>query len=121
MQNEQKSINHIKNKLNTFVQERDWDQFHSPKNLSMALAIEVAEIMEHFQWLTEAQSQVIDDTRLQEIKDEIGDVLIYLIRLSDKLNIDLLQAAYDKLEKNNKKYPTDMVRGKALKYNEYKK
>jgi dCTP diphosphatase len=120
MQNEQKSINKLKVKLSKFIKERDWDQFHSPKNLSMALAIEAAELMEHFQWLTEAQSQVIDDNRLQDIKDEIGDVLIYLIRLSDKLGVDLLQAAYDKLEKNNKKYPADLVKGKALKYSEYK-
>jgi NTP pyrophosphatase (non-canonical NTP hydrolase) len=121
MRKEQQSIEQLKKELSKFAEERDWDQFHSPKNLSMALAVEASELMEHFQWLNEEQSQIMDDDRLLKIKDEIGDVLIYLIRLSDKLNIDLLQAAYDKLEKNRKKYPADMVRGQALKYNEYKK
>ena len=121
MRKEKQSIKQLKDKLTSFTKERDWDQFHSPKNLSMALAVETVELMEHFQWLTDKQSQITDNERLQNIKDEIGDVLIYLVRLSDKLDIDLLQAAFEKLEKNNKKYPADVVRGKSLKYSEYKK
>ena len=106
-------------RLRQFVGERDWKQFHSPKNLSMALAVEVAEILEHFQWLTEEQSRAVDPEKLADIKDEIGDVLIYLVRLADELGIDPLEAANQKLEKNEKKYPADKVKGKALKYDEY--
>src|SRR3972149_209825 len=91
-------------KLREFAKERDWDQFHSPKNLSMALSVEVAEIAEHFQWLTQEQSKNLDPAKLAELKDEIGDVLIYLIRLADKLGIDPINAALEKIEKNGKKY-----------------
>jgi len=106
-------------KLKRFARERDWRQFHSPKNLSMALAVEAAELLEHFQWLTEEQSRAVDPEKLAEIKDEIGDVLIYLVRLADELGIDPLEAANQKLEKNEKKYPAEKVKGKALKYDEY--
>ena len=85
----------------------------------MALAVEVAEILEHFQWLTEEQSRAVDPEKLAKLKDEIGDVLIYLVRLADELGIDPLEAANEKLEKNEAKYPADKVKGKALKYNEY--
>ena len=87
MRKEQQSIKQLKDKLTSFTKERDWDQFHSPKNLSMALAVETVELMEHFQWLTDKQSQITDNERLQNIKDEIGDVLIYLVKLSDKLSL----------------------------------
>ena len=108
-------------KLREFAKERDWDQFHSPKNLSMALSVEVAEIAEHFQWLTQEQSKNLDPAKLAELKDEIGDVLIYLIRLADKLGIDPINAALEKIEKNGKKYLVEKVKGKSLKYTEYKK
>lgn len=106
--------------IRLFARERDWDQFHSPKNLSMALIAEAAELLEHFQWATEEQSYVLGPAKLQEVKHEIADVFIYLIRLSDRLNIDLLAAAREKLELNKQKYPADRVRGDARKYSDYK-
>jgi dCTP diphosphatase len=109
----------LTSRLRRFTRERSWEQFHSPKNLAMALAVEVAEILEHFQWLTEEQSRAVDPAKLAKLKDEIGDVLIYLVRLADELGIDPLEAANEKLEKNEAKYPADKVKGKALKYNEY--
>ena len=84
----------------------------------MALSVEVAELVEHFQWLTEEQSYIKDPEKLEEIKQEIGDVLIYLTWLSDKLGIDPLKAAKDKLQINHKKYPVEMAKGNAKKYNE---
>ena len=105
-------------KIREFIRERDWEQFHSPKNLVMALSVEIAEIMEHFQWLTQEQSYIKDTEKLEEIKQEIGDILIYLTRLSDKLGIDPLRAAKDKIKINKKKYPVEMVKGSARKYNE---
>ena len=105
--------------LRTFAAERDWQQYHSPKNLSMALAVEAAELMEHFQWLTEAQSEALPEAKLAAVREEIGDVLIYLVRLCDRLGVDPLQAAMDKVRANRRKYPADRVRGKADKYSEY--
>ena len=106
-------------RLREFVEERDWEQFHSPKNLAMALSVEVSEVIEHFQWLTQEQSFNIEPSKLEEIREEIGDVIIYLAMLSDKLGIDPIEAAIDKIEKNGKKYPAKLVRGKAKKYKEY--
>jgi dCTP diphosphatase len=106
--------------IKQFAKERDWEQFHSPKNLSMALSVEVAEIVEHFQWLTEEQSYQLGAEKLDEIKEEIGDVLIYLANLADKLGIDPIQAAKEKMGKNNLKYPVEKVKGKSSKYTEYK-
>lgn len=105
--------------LRQFARERDWEQFHSPKNLAMALGVEVAEIAEHFQWLTEDGSDKLPEPKRAAVKDEIGDVLIYLVRLADRLGIDPLQAAVDKLEKNESRYPAAKVKGKSLKYSEY--
>ena len=107
-------------KIHDFRNERDWDQYHSPKNLAMALMVEAAELVEHFQWLTQAQSCKPSDKQLASIKDEIGDVMIYLVNLSEKLGIDPLEAAHEKIEKNEDKYPVDMVKGKADKYSDYK-
>jgi NTP pyrophosphatase (non-canonical NTP hydrolase) len=109
-------VKHLIDQLRRFAKERDWDQFHSPKNLAMALSVEVAELVEHFQWLTEAQSYVKDPQKLEEIRQEIGDVLIYLTRLSDRLGIDPLEAAIDKIKINNRKYPAETVKGSAKKY-----
>jgi dCTP diphosphatase len=102
-----------------FADERDWDKFHSPKNLSMALIAEAAELLEHFQWVTEAQSCTLDPATLQEVKHEVADVFIYLVRLADRLNIDLMAAAGEKLALNRAKYPADKVRGDARKYTDY--
>jgi NTP pyrophosphatase (non-canonical NTP hydrolase) len=106
-------------KLSTFAEERDWNKFHSPKNLAMALSVEAAEIVEHFQWLTQEQSYNMDSDKIKRVRDEIGDVFIYLVMLADKLGIDPLAAALAKIEKNEKNYPVSRVRGKAEKYTEY--
>ncbi len=105
----------LRDKLRAFAEARDWEQFHSPKNLSMALMVEVAELMEHFQWLTEAQSADLAAQQKAEVADELADVLLYLVRLSDRLDVDLREAALHKLEKNALKYPAEQVRGSAKK------
>jgi len=109
----------LRDKLRAFAEARDWDQFHSPKNLSMALMVEVAELMEHFQWLTEAQSGDLAADKKVVVAEELADILLYLVRLADKLDVDLKQAALHKLEKNAAKYPAEQVRGSARKYSEY--
>ena len=111
----------IKLRLRQFAKERDWDQFHSPKNLSMALSAEVAEIVEHFQWLTEEQSKSLPEEKLEEVETELADTLIYLVRLADKLDIDLLAAAKNKIDVNEQKYPVDKAKGNAKKYTELDK
>ncbi len=105
--------------LDAFATERDWHQFHSPKNLAMALAVEVAENMEIFQWLTTEQSKELDTKTLQNVEEELADSFIYLIRLADTLGVDLLRAAESKLKQNRGKYPADVVRGSSAKYTEY--
>ncbi len=102
--------------LREFADERDWDQFHSPKNLAMALSVEVAEILEHFQWLTQEQTMQLKSEEFAKLKEEIGDVLIYLTRLADKLGIDPLEAAKEKIKKNAEKYPVEKSKGKHTKY-----
>ncbi|MFZ2525070.1 MAG: nucleotide pyrophosphohydrolase [Candidatus Ferrigenium altingense] len=111
----------LRDKLRAFAEARDWDQFHSPKNLSMALMVEAAELMEHFQWLTEAQSAELPPNDKQAVGEELADILLYLVRLSDKLGVDLREAALLKLEKNALKYPAEQVRGSAKKYSAYPK
>jgi NTP pyrophosphatase (non-canonical NTP hydrolase) len=115
---ENRSIEALAAELRSFATERDWDQFHSPKNLVMALSVEVSELIEHFQWLTEEQSSALPPKKLQQVREEIGDVLIYLTRLADKLGVDMLEAAAKKLEVNRAKYPAEKVRGSAKKYTE---
>jgi dCTP diphosphatase len=117
--NKQSDLLMLRDKLRTFAEARDWNQFHSPKNLSMALMVEVAELMEHFQWLTEEQSSKLDAAKEAVVAEELADILLYLVRLSDKLGVDLLNAALHKLEKNAAKYPADQVRGSSKKYSEY--
>jgi dCTP diphosphatase len=112
-------LDKIKLRLRRFADERDWDQFHSPKNLAMALIVEAAELVEHFQWLTEKQSQTLPADKLTEVEQEIADIQIYLIRLADKLGVDIEKAVNAKIKLNEKKYPAEKVRGKAGKYNEY--
>ena len=114
-----RDLEELKDRLRVFVAERDWDQFHSPKNLSMALAVEAAELVELFQWLTEAESAAPDADRRRRAAEEMADVLVYLVRIADRLNIDLLQAAGEKLDQNALKYPAERVRGQARKYDEY--
>ena len=100
-------LENFKLQLRQFAEERDWEQFHSPKNLSMALSVETSEIVEHFQWLTEEQSENLSIDKLEEVKTELADTFIYLIRLADKLNINLLEVAESKIEINELKYPID--------------
>jgi len=107
----------IKLRLRDFAKERDWDQFHSPKNFSMALIVECAELVEHFQWLTDEQSKNLPADTLEEVSLEMADVMIYLIRLADKLDVDLLEVVDRKIELNAKKYPIEKSKGIAKKYN----
>ena len=105
--------------MREFVQARDWERFHSPKNLSMSLAIDAAELMEHFQWLTEQQSRTLDEPTLQAVSHELADILIYLIRIADKLDVDLITAAREKIAINEQRYPRDKVRGRVRRAEEY--
>jgi dCTP diphosphatase len=114
------SIQQLRDALRAFAAERDWDQFHSPKNLSMALTVEAGELQEHFQWLTEEASRALVGDELAAVGAEMADVFIYLVRLADKLGVDLLQAAAAKLEVNGRRYPAEKVRGSARKYREFK-
>jgi len=112
------SLDDLKNQLREFARNRDWEQFHSPKNLAMAMIVEAAELVEHFQWLTEAQSQALNPEQREQVAQELADVFIYLVRLADRLDIDLIDAAQRKLVINAKKYPADKVRGSAKKAGE---
>lgn len=105
--------------IRAFVKERDWDQFHTPKNLAMGVAIEAAELMEEFHWLTPEQSAALPPQTLAAVRHEMADVFVYLVLLADKLGVDLLAAAAEKIAINAAKYPADTVRGKATKYDKY--
>ena len=109
---------HLRESLREFARERDWEQFHSPKNLAIALSVEAAELLEHFQWMPDAESDALPPERRAGIEEELADVLLYLIRLADKLDIDLKRAAESKLATNARKYPVDRARGSSKKYTE---
>lgn len=113
------ALEELKLKLRKFAQVRDWEQFHSPKNLSMALSVEASELVEHFQWMTEQQSTELDPKRHAAVAFELADIFIFLLRLSDQLNVDLLEITKRKMELNEKRYPVDLVKGSSKKYNEY--
>lgn len=115
----QDSLSQLTQRLRTFASERAWDQFHSPKNLAMALTGEAGELAAELQWLTEEESRVLDGEALERVKAEAGDVLIYLICLADKLQIDLIDAANSKISINEQRYPAERVRGRAKKYDQY--
>jgi len=104
--------------LRTFASEREWEQFHSPKNLAAALSVEAAELLEHFQWLTEEQSRSMPDDKRDAVAEEVADVFLYLLQLSDKLGIDPLDAARKKLQLNAIKYPVERAKGTSKKYSE---
>jgi dCTP diphosphatase len=110
------SLEELRVRLDVFAVEREWEQFHNPKNLVMALAGEVGELTEHFQWLTPEQSERLATETLAEVELEIADVLLFLVRLADRLGIDPVRAAGRKLELNAEKYPVEKSRGKATKY-----
>ena len=111
-------LNALRDELRQFSAERDWDQFHSPKNLASALSVEAAELLEPFQWLTEAQSRALTADQARAVRHELADVFIYLVRLADKLDVDLLQAAREKMALNAARYPVEKSRGSSRKYTE---
>ena len=113
------TLEELRHALRQFAAERDWDQFHSPKNLAMALAVEAAELLEHFQWLKQGTASELLPGQHGQVREELADVLLYLVRLADKLGVDLMEAARDKLEVNARKYPAEQVRGSSRKYTEY--
>jgi len=114
-----RDLEELKQRQRAFVAERDWEQFHSPKNLAMALSVEAAELVELFQWLTEEQSAARDEALRRRAAEELADVLWFLVRIADRLDIDLLAAVGEKFALNEKKYPAERVRGQARKYDEY--
>jgi NTP pyrophosphatase (non-canonical NTP hydrolase) len=109
----------LRDQVREFVDERDWDQFHSPKNLAAALCVEAAELLEPFQWLQTGSGSELSEPKREHVRHEMADVLVYLIRLADKLDIDLATAVRDKLALNRAKYPADKVRGSSRKYTDY--
>ncbi|MDZ7683691.1 MAG: nucleotide pyrophosphohydrolase [Gammaproteobacteria bacterium] len=111
-----KDLEDLRQRMRDFVAERDWEKFHSPKNLVMAMSVEVSELLEHFQWLSLEQSEELDEAALEEVADEIADVQIYLVRLADRLGIDILEASERKFRKNAEKYPVDLSKGRSTKY-----
>jgi NTP pyrophosphatase (non-canonical NTP hydrolase) len=112
------SLQELRDALRAFAAARDWDQFHSPKNLAVAVSVEAGELLEHFQWTAEAQSSVLPPDSAAKIEGEMADVLIYLVRLADKLEIDLLSAARRKIALNAERYPVSKAKGSSRKYTE---
>jgi dCTP diphosphatase len=109
----------LRAEIRAFVAERDWDQFHTPKNLASALCVEAAELLEHFQWLKSGRHDELGPAKLEQVRNEMADVLAYLIQLADKLDIDLVAAFSHKMTMNRAKYPADKVRADARKYSDY--
>ena len=112
-------LEQLRDLTRAFAAERDWQQFHTPKNLAMALSVEVAELVEHFQWLPTGALVELDAARREGVRHELADVLLYLVQLADKLDVDLHAAAVEKMALNAAKYPAAQVRGDARKYDEY--
>lgn len=106
----------LRDELRAFAAARDWDQFHSPRNLATALAVEAAELLEPFQWLSEEQSRALPPETRAAVEEELADVLLYLVRLADKLDVDLAAAARAKIARNGEKYPVEKARGSSRKY-----
>ena len=113
------TLTQLRDLTRAFAAERDWQQFHTPKNLAMALSVEVAELAEHFQWLPTGAPEELDERKREGIRHELADVLLYLVQLADRTGVDLRAAALEKLALNAKKYPAAQVRGDARKYDEY--
>jgi dCTP diphosphatase len=112
------SLHELREALRGFAAERDWDQFHSPRNLATALAVEAAELLEPFQWLNESESRDLPPATRAAVEEEMADVLLYLVRLADRLDVDLAQAARTKMARNAEKYPVEKSRGSSRKYDE---
>tara|TARA_Y100000590_G_C14988639_1_gene739209 strand:+ start:38 stop:382 length:345 start_codon:yes stop_codon:yes gene_type:complete len=111
------NLDEIKNKIRKFADDRNWEQYHTPKNLSMALSAEAGELLEIFQWLNDDESKKLSEKDLQSTKEELADIMIYLIRIADRLNIDLEDAIEKKLKINSEKYPIELSKNNAIKYN----
>jgi len=112
-------LSDLQTRLRQFAQDRDWEQFHAPKNLAMALAVEAGELMEHYQWMSEQESELLDPDKLKTVGFEVADVFIFTVRLADRMGIDLAELVEQKIKLNEKKYPADVVRGSSKKYTEY--
>src|SRR5258708_10555298 len=114
--NSMNTLTDLRDALRKFAAEREWDQFHTPKNLAIALSVEAAELLEHFQWLTPEGSQHLTTDNVHEIRSQMADVLLYLVRLADRFGVDLAAGAFDKIAINAKKYPGALAKGSAQKY-----
>lgn len=119
MTDNQDSLKHLRNRINQFVNERDWAQFHTPKNLAMAMIVEAAELVEKFQWDTPAESQQLPAEKREAVSHELADTFVYLLRIAEVLDIDLIAAANQKIDLNALKYPVDKAKGSNAKYTEY--
>ncbi|RFU47337.1 nucleotide pyrophosphohydrolase [Paraburkholderia sp. DHOC27] len=115
----QSDLSSLRDLLRHFADERDWNKFHTPKNLATALSVEASELLEPFQWLNTGDQSELDEARYTAVRHEMADVLLYLVRLADKLDVDLYQACLEKMEINRAKYPAEKVRGDSRKYSEY--
>lgn len=113
------SIDALRARVNQFVEDRDWAQFHSPKNLAMAMVVEAGEVVEHFQWMTEEASRDLDAETTKQVGQELSDTFVYLLRIAEVCGIDLIEAANQKIDLNAKKYPIDKVKGSNAKYTKY--
>lgn len=109
-------LDDLRDRLRAFAAEREWEPFHTPKNLAMALSVEAAELLEHFQWLTPEASMALDPDTRAGVREELADVLLYLVRIADRLDLDLIEAAHDKMRLNALKYPVERARGSSRKY-----
>ena len=116
---QQDSLANLRARINQFVAEREWDQFHTPKNLAMAMIVEAAEGVEHFQWDTPQESITLSEERKTEIGHELSDTFVYLLRIAEVCGIDLIAAAHTKIDINAKKYPVEKAKGSNAKYTEY--
>lgn len=111
-------FSNLQSRIRRFTEQRDWQQFHSAKNLSMALGVEAAEIMEHFMWLSQSESDTLESGKLEEVSSELADTFVYLLMLADRLGIDLITTALQKMDVNERKYPVEKARGSNKKYTE---
>lgn len=113
------SLSELRERINQFVKERDWEQFHSPKNLAMAMIVEAAELVEHFQWDTLEESRNLSPEKREQVGQELADTFVYLLRIAEVTGVDLIAAANAKIDLNAKKYPVEKARGSNAKYTAY--